>query len=173
MSRLCVILFTISSQDHSYQRYLLRKMAKGSYWKERHVRFMYINEDVQWQFNTKESRDLELCKDQERALKVFAYIDFIIRNWVFFHFRSVKGEIKLKEAATVFFETIVANYLIVQLWRLYYTMPFLAIANTQLLNEIKRNSRSRCLCSSVLLRYSVPQTSHNDPISTSQPNRDP
>ena len=64
------MLFTISSQDHSYHRFILRKLAKDKYWRQNGVHFMYISEDVQRGFSPEVEKYGLLCKNGEPALKV-------------------------------------------------------------------------------------------------------
>ena len=64
------MLFTISSQDHSYHRFILRKLAKNKYWSKNGVHFMYISEDAQRGFSPEVEKYGLLCKSGEPALKV-------------------------------------------------------------------------------------------------------
>ena len=72
-NRYCVLLFTISSQDHSYHRFILRKIAKEDYWIKNGVRFLYISEDVQKGFKIATGDSDMICKNDEPALKVCAF----------------------------------------------------------------------------------------------------
>ncbi|XP_065061402.1 dnaJ homolog subfamily C member 16-like [Rhopilema esculentum] len=84
--RYCVLLFTFSRQDHSYQRYLLRKMAKDMRWKERNVQFMYINEDIQKNFRIDDAKSDGSCQNGEQALKVLVFLRLsskrILYDWL-------------------------------------------------------------------------------------------